>query len=280
MDRYVKLVCRLKNGPAGNDEILLASLYSSGFEAFEEIQNGIIGYSVLDQLSMDQIEDQIIRNPRFAERWDFIQEIIESENWNEEWEKNFPPVVINEQCRIKALFHDPVPGFRYEITIQPRMAFGTGHHETTALMIKEVLKVRLTGKKVLDVGCGTAVLSILCSMKGAGDIIGLDNDPLAVESAAGNISLNNAKNIRLVKGELPDIPDRDFDLLLANITLNYITGHMQEFAGHVKPGGTIICSGFFHSDFTVLESTVPNGLSLEYYKVENQWMVCVFKKNK
>jgi len=278
LERYVKINCRLKIGAEENTDILLASLYSSGFEAFEEVQEGIIGYCNEKDLNQDILKDRIIQNPEYKRNWDFSQEIIESENWNREWELNFPPVIIDSDCRIKAEFHDPEPGFRYEITINPKMAFGTGHHETTALMMKEILKTDIKGKKVLDVGCGTGILGILCSIKGAADIIGLDNDPVAIDSAKDNIHLNKTENVRLLTGELPEIADKDFDLLLANINLNYIISTIPAFAELVEPGGLIICSGFFSSDFIKLETAISEaGLFVDHCNQDNKWMVCVLK---
>jgi len=278
LDRYVKINCQLKNGAEDNIDILLASLYSSGFDAFEEVQKGIIGYCNEKDLDQEILKDQIISNPEYTRNWEFSQEIIVSENWNREWEMNFPPVIIDSDCRIKAEFHDPEPGFRYELTINPKMAFGTGHHETTALMMKEILNTRLDGKKVLDIGCGTAILGILCSMKGAADIVGLDNDPLAIDSARENIQLNRSENIRLIAGELPELSEQDFDLILANINLNYIVSTIPAFAGLIKPGGTIICSGFFNSDFARLETAIAEaGLYVDHRRQDNKWVVCVLK---
>ena len=278
MERYVKINCRLKTGTEENSDILLASLYSSGFDAFEEVQKGIIGYCNEKDLNQDILKDQIIQNPEYTRNWEFNQEIIESENWNREWEMNFPPVIIDSDCRIKAEFHDAEPGFRYEITINPKMAFGTGHHETTSLMMKEILNTNIEGKKVLDIGCGTAILGILCSKKGATDIVGLDNDPVAIESARENIHLNQTENIRLLTGELPELTEQDFDLILANINLNYIISTLQDFAALINPGGTIICSGFFNSDFAKLEPVISEaGLFVDHRSQDNKWVVCVLK---
>ena len=281
LDKYVKIACRLKEGKKGDREFLLATLYSSGFNAFEEIQTGIIGYCRLEELKKDLIEDHVYRDPRFDEYWEFTQEIIESENWNEEWENNFQPVVISDQCRIKAMFHDPVPGYRYELTIHPKMAFGTGHHETTALMLMEIMELDVQGMKVLDVGCGTAILSILCSMKGADHIISLDNDKVAIESAAENIGLNSVKNIQLVEGEFSDITEKNFDLLLANINLNYMTGHFCELTKLVKYGGAIICSGFFIGELHKLRAVITDSaVTFSHQRVKNNWIVCTFIRNK
>ena len=281
LDRYVKINCLLKAGMEESTEVLLANLYSSGFDAFEELQEGIVGYCNEEDLDQDLLEDHIINNPQYTGKWEFNKEIIESENWNLEWEKNFPPVNISSECRIKAEFHDPEPGFRYEITINPKMAFGTGHHETTALMMKEILNISVEGKKILDVGCGTAILGILCSMKGAADIIGLDNDPQAIESARENIQLNGTDKIRLLAGEISHLSESDFDLILANINLNYIISHLPAFAKLIKPGGKIICSGFFNTDYPRLKKAIANdGLIHDHSKHDNKWMVCVFDKIK
>ncbi len=279
LDRYVKITCHLKAGAEENNDVLLASLYSSGFDAFEELQRGIVGYCNETDFNQVMFKDQIIHNPQYGANWEFNQEIIESENWNSEWEKNFPPVIIDNECRIKAEFHEPVPGFRFEITIHPKMAFGTGHHETTAMMIREILNISVDGKKVLDVGCGTGILGILCSMKGAADIIGLDNDQHAIESARENIQINHADSIRLLTGELSDIRERDFDLILANVHLNYNISHLTAFGELVIHGGTIICSGFLNSDLSRFKEAISNaGLSFDHHRLDNNWIACVIKK--
>ena len=148
-----------------------------------------------------------------------------------------------------------------------------------SLMMKEILNIPVKGKKILDVGCGTLILGILCSMKEATEIIGLDNDQQAIDSAKENLLLNRVENIRLLAGELQDLKERDFDIILANINLNYIISHMPDFAELIKPGGTIICSGFFKSDLSRLEATISEAeLILDHNRSDNKWVVCVLTK--
>lgn len=256
-------------------DILASELGEIGFESFTENNEGLQGYipdtlynaeALVAKLSAFPLENVTIRYT--------VQE-IESKDWNEEWEKNyFQPIRIGRECLIRASFHQPEPGYTYPIVIDPRMAFGTGNHETTYLMIGEMLKLDLTGKEVLDMGCGTAVLAILARLKNAGRVVGIDIDEWAYRNAQDNIRLNQTSDIQIALGGADKIQDfGTFDVIFANINRNILLNDICYYKKAMKPGALLYMSGFYVEDIPSIEAECQrNGLTLLSHVEKNRWV--------
>jgi ribosomal protein L11 methyltransferase len=231
-------------------EILIAQLSELGYESFLEINDGLEAYIPSNKFT--PINDQTVS---FLSSEFYVFEIstedLEEKNWNEEWKKNyFKPILIGKQCLVRPTFHESQIKAQYEILIEPRMAFGTGYHETTSLMIEHLLELDITQKRVLDMGCGTGILGILASMRGASKVEGIDIDSWAVENAKDNIQLNNIPNMQIVLGDASAIPNQEsFHLFLANINRNILLNDLNKYDAALIKGGTIILSGFYTEDF-------------------------------
>ena len=197
----------------------------------------------------------------------YTMEVIADQNWNEVWEQNyFEPLLIEEQCLVRAPFHESYPDARYEIIINPRMAFGTGNHETTHLMVKAMLEMELTGLEILDMGCGSGILSILASMKGAKAITAIDIDEWSTNNTTENAGLNNNLNIMVQLGDASLLADQNFDVILANIQRNIIVEDMPAYCRVLRPGGKLLMSVFYTND---LEMVAEKAESLELKLIES-----------
>ena len=211
----------------------------------------------------------------------FTETLVESKDWNEEWEKNyFKPIRIGKDCIIRASFHEHEPGYAYNIIIDPKMAFGTGNHETTFLMISEILKLDLTSKELLDMGCGTAVLAILAHMKGAGRVVAIDIDEWAYNNALENIRLNNTNDIQVALGGAEQIPAfGTFDIVFANINRNILLNDIRHYSECMKPGAFLYMSGFYVQDIPAIEEECKhNGLALLSHTEKNNWAAVKVQK--
>jgi len=254
--------------------ILIFKLSEEGFESFEEKENELWAFipesfyfpdEVSHILKQGGVEATIVKFPE--------------KNWNQVWEENFQPVGISGLCRIRAPFHPPEPGWKYEIIIEPKMSFGTAHHETTAMMIGLMLETEFTGKKVLDMGCGTGILSLLAEKMNAVEIIAVDNDEWAFNNANENKLKNNADKIDVILGEIKDIPDEDFDIILANITRNIILDQFDNYNKLLKKNGELIISGFYESDFELIrDQAIISGFHIIGFQVRNNWIAAKFRK--
>jgi ribosomal protein L11 methyltransferase len=271
---YTELVCIVKDTPELND-ILIARLSMLGFEMFEEIDNGIKAYVPTKEFPADYAAELADLNEK--NNISYSVNIIPSQNWNETWERNFEPVVIADSIYIHADFHPRRPEFTHSIRIQPKMAFGTGHHATTSLVMEEMLQTDLKNKKVLDMGCGTGILAILASQLYASELTGIDNDEVATENARENCQLNGVHSINIVHGNAAAINDT-YDIILANINRNILVEDVNVYTKHLSPGGKIIMSGFYVEDIPIIERTaLSNGLQLINSTEKNNWSCLVFK---
>lgn len=243
-------------------EVLIAELAERGFESFVETDHGLkayIGEPSFDNLLLENLMTIEIPDLKYS----FVKTLIPDRNWNEEWEKNFDPIIVNDQCLIKAPFHTGLPKFEFEILIEPKMSFGTGHHATTHLIIEKMLKMEFENQNVLDMGCGTGVLAILAEMKGASSTDAIDIDDWAFENTLENIERNSCKHINVIQGGAESIPSNAFyDIILANINRNILTSDMWLYAQHMKSGSQILLSGFYTSDISELDG-VAHGLGLK-----------------
>ncbi len=258
-------------------DVLSANLGEIGFESFVETDKGLDAYIPSQYLSIESI-DEIISNFLLDVSIEYSYSEIEDINWNEEWEKNyFQPIVIDNRCCVHSSFHKPDQEYEYEILIDPKMAFGTGHHQTTSLMMKEVLALDLKNKTLLDHGCGTAVLAILASMKGASDIIATDIDKWAYENALENVKLNNAKNIKVLHGDIFILSEEKFDVILANINRNVLLNEISKYSQLLNDGGTLIMSGFYDDDIPAIKKKAEAfGFTYKGYSEKDKWIAVSF----
>ena len=274
---YIRLNCHIQPDTEINREILVAELGNIGYESFTETDELVEAYIPAPDFSDNALQDLFpIDFSGFQFTW--TAENIPDQNWNEVWEKNyFQPLVIAERCLIRAPFHTDYPNVEYEIVIEPGMAFGTGNHETTSLMISEILKQKLMGKIVLDMGCGTGILSILASMRGADEIIGIDIDSWATKSTIENAIYNNILNLNVIQGGADTIPDVKFDFIYANIQRNILLNDMPKYINALKRGGELIMSGFYSDDIEPIKVRATElGLRFRRSKENENWVAAVF----
>lgn len=256
-------------------DIMAAELAEIGFESFVPNDNGLLAYVAEADFDADKL-DEVVRNfPIEQVAVEYTAELIPQKDWNEEWEKNFfEPIVIGNECVIHSSFHKDVPQAKYDIVINPKMAFGTGHHETTQLMIGEILKMDLAGKKVLDMGCGTSVLAILASMRGAEDLTAIDIDTWCTENSQENVELNGVQGIKILLGGAELLAGMHFDIIIANINRNILLADMKRYADCLPAGGELYMSGFYKEDIPTIEAEANrNGLTLDHFSENNNWVV-------
>jgi len=260
-------------------DILVAELSDIGFDSFLITDTGFEASILSDHFNQGLIIE-IIDSYSFLGSVTYHIDEIKEKNWNVEWEKNFQPVIIEDQCAIRASFHQMKKKYPIELIINPKMAFGTGHHETTYLMIQSQLNVDHENKSVLDVGCGTGILSILAEKLGARKIIGFDVDHWAYENSLENIRLNSCHKIEIIEGKIQKISKSiTFDIILANINLNVILKELKSYSEVSSPGGILILSGFLVSDLrTILKYTKSLNLTLIEKNSRNKWMSLIVKK--
>ena len=256
-------------------EILIAELGEKAFESFIETETGISAFvqkDLWDETILDDI--QILENPEF--KIDYTFEEIEQVNWNEEWEKNFEPIDVDGKCHVRAPFHEKTSA-EYDIVIEPKMSFGTGHHETTHMMIQHLLETDLVGKKTLDMGCGTAILAILAEMKGAQPIDAIDIDNWCYLNSIENAERNNCKHISVYEGEASLLKEKKYDVIIANINRNILLNDMQQYVDCLNKNGILFLSGFYTEDIPAIsESCTSKGLTYVKQFERNNWVALKF----
>lgn len=263
------------------NDVLSAVLADAGFESFVEQPDGLLAYiqqNLYDEASVEAAISEF-PIPDTAIEYSFVE--AEDKDWNEEWEKNFfQPIVIGNRCVIHSTFHHDVPEAEYDIAINPQMAFGTGHHETTSLVIGEILDSNMDGKKVLDMGCGTSILAILARMKGAASCTAIDIDDWCVRNSIENIELNGVDEIEVCLGDASILADKGpFDMVIANINRNILLADMQHYVARMNEGATLLMSGFYVDDIPLIKAEAERlGLTFNGYKEKNRWVVTSFKR--
>jgi len=255
-------------------DVLAEELGELGFESFVTTEELLAAYILENKFDENKVKELLADFP-FEASINYKYNQIESKNWNEEWEKHFfEPIVIGNECVIHSSFHQNVPKATYDIIIDPKMAFGTGHHETTSLVIGELLKMDLEGKKVLDMGCGTAVLAILASMRGAIDIVAIDIDTWCTENSLENLDVNRISNIEVKLGGAELLEGMHFDIVLANISRNILLADMEKYVDCLSSGGELYMSGFYKEDIPLIEAEAnSNSLKMIDFKEKNNWVV-------
>ena len=259
-------------------EILIARLNEINFESYAEDDNGLKAYvptKLFNSIALEEIITDISKVSELS----FTISNVKQENWNALWESNYHPVFINDSCVIRAHFHNAYPDFRYEVIITPKMSFGTGHHETTSLLINEMLDLDFKDKSVLDMGCGTGILAILASKLGAVDLLGIDFDEWAFVNAKENAILNNISNINFINGDANTIGNRKFDIVLVNINRNVILSDIEIYIHAMEDAAIILLSGFLSEDIPlILNKTEQLGLQLVDSKNKNKWQMLQLKR--
>lgn len=256
-------------------EILIAELGYAGFESFVETEEGVTAYIQKEEWNDAILDDiYILKSEEFEILYTF--EEIEQINWNEEWEKNFNPIIVDGLCSVRAPFHEK-PDTTYDIIIEPKMSFGTGHHETTHMMIQHILKNDFKDKSVLDMGCGTGVLAILAEMRGAKSIDAIDYDNWCYLNSLENVERNNCKHITVLEGDASLLKAQKYDTIIANINRNILLNDMAGYVKCLNSNGTLFVSGFYNNDIPAIEEECNKyGLTCIEILERNNWVALKF----
>ena len=259
-------------------EILIAELGNVGFESFVETENGVTAYIQEQDWNATILEDIFILNSdEFT--IEYQKNEVEQTNWNAEWEKNFQPIQVDDLVSVRAPFHEN-PNLKYDIVIEPKMSFGTGHHETTHMMIQHLLQLDLEDKKVLDMGCGTGILAIFAEMKGAKPIDAIDIDNWCYENSLENVERNNCKDISVFEGDSSLLINKKYDVIIANINRNILLMDMNIYTKCLNEKGILLLSGFYQEDIPTIDTEVSKfDLKLETIIERNNWVALKYNKD-
>lgn len=273
MNDYIEV--RLDTEPCNETitDVLAALLCEEGYESFVPDEDGLTAYIKKEDFNAETL-DRIIAQSPIPLKATYTFSTVEGEDWNKEWEKNyFQPIIVDDRCVIHSSFHTNIPNMEYDIVIDPKMAFGTGHHQTTSLIIEQLLNIDLTGLAVIDMGTGTGILAILTAMRGAKRVDAIEIDEFAYTNAVENVAINHHPEINVILGDAAKLQGIDpADIFIANINRNIICGDLSEYAKALKPGGTIILSGFYEEDISVImTSAEPLGLQETGHTVKDRW---------
>lgn len=257
-------------------ELLLAELSLFSFDAFEETETGLLASCEAENWDEQSVKPIL---EKYSVSWEV--QTVPRVNWNEEWEKHYDPVIVGDQCIVRASFHTPRPEFPYEIIITPKMSFGTGHHATTWQVLNYQLSVYHAGKKVIDVGCGTGALAIMAQKRGATDLTAVDIDEWCIENSRENFEMNGCQNVRLLLGGIEVIsPTEQFDIMLANINKNVLLSQMSDYSLRLHPGGLLVLSGFYEEDIPdLLGCAAQNALSYVHQSSRDRWAMLALVRN-
>lgn len=256
-------------------QVIIAELFEEGFDSFQEFDEGFdasCDYQQFDEKSVRAILSKY-SDARFSIREE------DKTNWNQEWEKNYDPIIVADQCIVRATFHNPQQEFPFEIIVTPKMSFGTGHHATTYQMLAYQMTLDHKGKKVLDVGTGTGILAIMASKLGAKEIIATDIDDWCIENSEENFALNEIDNAKVLLGQIDIITDFDFDIVIANINKNVLADQMNEYQRRLNTDGYLLLSGFYKEDIQDLEKIAnPIGLQVVKNTTKDNWAMLSMRK--
>jgi ribosomal protein L11 methyltransferase len=254
---------------------LIAELGELGFESFVETETGLLAYMLKSEWQDQNLESLFaFQNPDVKISW--TRKEIEQQNWNAEWEKNFHPILVADRCMVRAPFHQP-EAVDYDIVIEPKMSFGTGHHETTHMMLQHILDDDFEGKTVLDMGCGTGVLAILARKRGAVDVEAIDIDEWCFLNTQENVERNHCPEIKAFQGDSSLLKDKKYDVILANINRNILLEDIPTYANCLNKGGTLFLSGFYLDDLDAISSKCgAYGLEFEKNLEKNNWVAAKY----
>ena len=258
-------------------EILIAELGYMGFESFVENDNGVTAYIQKQEWNSNILDDlYILGSAEFKIKFSY-HEVIQT-NWNKEWEKNFNPIQVDGLVSVRAPFHEN-PSLKFDIVIEPKMSFGTGHHETTHMMIQHLLALDLENKKVLDMGCGTGILAIFAEMKGAQPTDAIDIDSWCYQNSLENVQRNGCRYITVLEGDSSLLKGKKYDVVIANINRNILLSDMKTYTDSLSKNGVLLLSGFYKDDITIIENeVVKHGLVFDKMIQRNSWVALKYTK--
>lgn len=273
-----------QTSPSGETvhDVLSAVLAEVGFDSFIPSDDEVKAYIKADAYNEESLKQSLSDFPMPDVRVTYTYTQAEDKDWNEEWEKNFyDPLVVDDRCVVHCTFHKDIPSAEYDIVIDPRMSFGTGHHATTRGMMRYLLEMDIRDKRVLDMGCGTGILAILARMRGAADVLAIDNDEWCVSNSIENLKLNHVEGITVELGDAATLKGRgSFELIIANINRNILLQDMACYAENLAMGGDLLLSGFYVEDIPVINATAASlGLRLEGARQENNWAALHYTKH-
>lgn len=261
-------------------ETLIALLSEEGYEGFIEDENDLISYieeSKKDEIRLEKIIQRLSDSDNPIK---FSSTLLEEKNWNDLWEREYNPITIESEVRIRASFHNPDPQYKYDLIIDPKMSFGTGHHETSRLMIRAMLECDLEGKYVLDIGTGTGVLAILADKMGAIFVTAVDIDKWAFENSVENSIINHAKNVQSILGSIENISGRNFDVILVNISRNVLLEDLQHYYSRLAAQGLLLVSGIMNADIHAVSTEAERcGYSIRKILQEGNWASIILAKS-
>ena len=278
MNDYKEIIFKVTPYSEAATDVLAAMLADVGFESFVPDNRGVTAYIKAADWNEASIDDLLSSFPLFDVTIEIENAVtVEGRDWNSEWEKNyFKPIVVGDRCVIHSSFHVDYPKCQFDIVIDPKMAFGTGHHATTSLILEQLLSMDLTGKSVLDMGTGTGILAILAAMRGASPVRGIEIDEAAYVNALDNVALNNTPQVKLYLGDASSLPEATasdpVDVFIANINRNVITGDIKAYSETMAKNGTMFLSGFYEDDIPVVEAAARDaGLKSVSHTVKDRW---------
>jgi len=258
-------------------DLIIAEFFEIGFDSFQEFEDGFEGSCERGLFDENLLKSILLNYPEASSSVKQEKKV----NWNEEWEKNYDPIIVEDKCLVRATFHDPDPSFQYEIVVNPKMSFGTGHHATTYQILAYQMSLDHSNKKVIDVGCGTGILAIMASIRGSKQIIATDIDDWCIENSEENFSLNNINDVQLIKGEIGMVNDEDFDIIIANINKNVLIDQINTYASKLAINGHLLLSGFYKDDVAdLMEEAEKYGLIMKNKTEKENWsMLALIKPN-
>ncbi len=261
------------------EDILITELANLGYDSFAETEDGFNAYIEESDFSNEGIQklfDHYLKEFSIKH----TTQLIEQKNWNEEWERSFSPIIVGNECTVRAPFHDVNTKCKYNIIIEPKMSFGTGHHQTTRLMISQLLKLNVKSQQVLDMGCGTGVLAILSAKMGAKQVLAVDIDEWSYNNCIENCKSNNVDIVEVKLGGVEQIKGSGFFTILANINKNILLKQIPLYFSVLHEGGDLLLSGFFDSDTDeIIEKANQTGLMFVDKKIEENWALLHFQKH-